>query len=107
MNVSDIPEKLEYTAKIDQGAGGLRLTVGMIPFVKENGQIKKVTSFQIVRQAGAPHGTNDGGTLDPSTLSVLKTGSWYKIKIAKSGVFKIDKTFLNKIRFRPILIREH
>lgn len=96
MNVADIPEKLEYTAKIDQGIGGLRLTVGMVPFVKENGQIKKVTSFQIVRQAGAPQGINDGGTLDPSTQSILKTGNWYKIKIAKSGVFKIDKTFFEQ-----------
>ena len=66
---------------------------------QENGQIKKVTSFQIVRQAGAPQGTNEGGTLDPSTQSVLKTGNWYKIKIAKSGVFKIDKSFFEQNQF--------
>lgn len=96
MDISQIPEKLEYLAKVNQGKNGRLLTVGMIPFIKEDGKIKKVNSFQIVRQAAAPNDNGTGGVFDPATQSVLKSGNWYKIKIKKSGVFKLDKSFFTQ-----------
>jgi hypothetical protein len=95
LNVAEIPEKLEYSAKVDEGLNGLKLTVGMFPFVKENGQIRKVNSFQIVKQQALP-AMAVNNVYDPATQSVLKSGSWYKIKVNKSGVFRLDKSFFDQ-----------
>lgn len=94
LDISKIPDHLSYQSKVDQGINGFNLTVGMTPFVKENGQIKKVMSFDISKQQAAP--TSINGTYDPATQSVLKSGNWFKIKIKKSGVFKIDKSFFSQ-----------
>ncbi len=96
MNLNEIPKKLEYSAKVDEGKAGMSLTIGMLPFINDNGQYKKVTSFQIVKTLGAPLNDVDGGILDPATTSVLKSGEWYKIKIKKSGIFKLDKAFFEQ-----------
>ena len=96
LDVSQIPTQLEYSAKVDQGGNKFFVSVGMKPFVNENGQIKKVTSFQIVQQQGMPTDFQTEGTYDPATQSVLKSGNWYKIRVKKSGVFRLDKAFFQQ-----------
>lgn len=96
LNVSEIPSELQYTARISRGGDDYYLAVQMIPFVKEGSQIKKVTSFQVINQQGVPPDYQPEDTYDPATQSVLRTGAWYKIKIKKSGVFRLDKTFFDQ-----------
>src|SRR5690606_6281075 len=95
LNLELIPEELEYKAKVNQAGNRYFTSVSMIPFVKEGNQIKKVTSFQIVTQSGLePHlGIED--TYDPATTSALKSGNWYKIRVQKSGIFRLDKAFFD------------
>ncbi len=96
LNLELIPEELEYKAKVNQAGNRYFTSVSMIPFVKEGNQIKKVTSFQIVTQSGLePHlGIED--TYDPATTSALKSGNWYKIRVQKSGIFRLDKAFFDQ-----------
>lgn len=96
MNSQELPDSFEYTAKVSQAADRYFKSVGFVPFFKENGQIKKVTSFEIVSQQSFPTHAQTEGTLDPATQSVLKSGDWYKIKVKKSGVFKLDKNFFRQ-----------
>lgn len=99
LNVAEIPNELEMLAKINQAGQRFFVSVSILPFVKENNQIKKVTSFRIVRQLEkTPTHAVDGGTFDGATQSVLRTGDWYKVKITRSGVFKLDRSFFQNNR---------
>lgn len=100
LNLAEIPEELQVLAKINQAGNRYFISVHLVPFVKENNQVKKVVSFQITRELqNLPTYGVDGGTFDGATQSVLSTGDWYKIKVTQSGVFKLDKSFFqnNKI----------
>lgn len=96
LNVNEIPAKLEYDARVQKGGDDYYVAVSMIPFVKEGNQIKKVTSFQISNQQGVPPDYQPEGALDPATQSVLRNGNWYKIKITRSGIFRLDKAFFEQ-----------
>ena len=96
LNVKEIPSELTYTAKISKGGDRYSLSVGMTPFVKEGNQIKKVTSFQILNQQGLPPEYQPDETYDPATQSVLKNGQWYKIRVKKSGIYRLDKSFFEQ-----------
>lgn len=96
LNINEIPSELKYDARIQKGGNEFYLNVSMMPFVKEGNQIKKVISFQIINQQGVPPDYQPEETFDPATQSVLRTGNWYKIKIKKSGVFRLDRAFFQQ-----------
>src|SRR5690606_22142599 len=92
----EIPSQLQYTARISRGGDQYYLAVHMLPFVREGNQIRKVTSFEIVVQQGLPPDVGGDEIYDPATQSVLRSGNWYKIKIKKSGIFRLDKSFFDQ-----------
>ena len=96
INLNEIPTELEYTARIARGGNEYYLAVHMKPFVREGNQIRKVTSFQIQTQQGIPPEYQEEGIYDPATQSILRSGDWYKIKIKKSGIFRLDKSFFDQ-----------
>lgn len=96
LNLEKIPERLEYSSKVNQGGERFFISVSMLPFVKQGGQVRKVESFEIVTTASNPLNMQQGGVHDPATNSALRTGEWYKIEISKSGIFKLDKTFFQQ-----------
>lgn len=71
------------------------LVVSGIPFIKENGQIKRITSL-IVTASKKPIVAVEK---DFVSESVLRTGSgvWYKIALQNDGIYKIDYNFLDAI----------
>lgn len=95
LNVNEIPNSLEYTAKVSQAGRRYFTSVSMIPFVRENNQIKKVISFQIVTGTGKSSDMGVDETYDPATTSALRSGNWYKIRVNKSGIFRMDKAFFD------------
>lgn len=96
LDLNQIPSKLQYDARVQKGRDEYFLTVSMVPFVKEGTQIMKVASFQIVNQQGVLSKSSSERTYDPATQSVLRSGNWYKIKVKKSGVFRLDKSFFDQ-----------
>lgn len=96
LNTQNIPSQLTYHAKIDKGGDRYFLSVQMTPFVKEGNQIKKVTSFQVVNQHGLPPAYSPDDVYDPATQSVLRNGQWYKIRLKKSGIHRLDKAFFDQ-----------
>ncbi|MGJ8592555.1 MAG: type IX secretion system sortase PorU [Aquaticitalea sp.] len=68
------------------------------PIIKENGSYKKITSFTVNYSMSANR-NNAAARANPVGIvnSVLSSGQWYRFYVDKSGVFKLDKSFLNQL----------
>lgn len=73
----------------------LYASVKLNPIFKENGQLKKLLSFDVVYTY---NNTTYKTALTKSNMnSVLAIGTWYKFFVAGSGVYKMDKAFLSEL----------
>jgi hypothetical protein len=64
------------------------------PVVLVNGVIKKILSFSVRYTKKAKRETSSRLQI---SNSVLATGEWFKFAIEKSGVYRLDKRFLNNL----------
>ncbi len=97
LNTSSITDKINFSSyNIIDKNGQQKLIVKVVPFVKQNNKILKIESFSIVPKSIQSRKASSRKLIDNSTTSVLKTGDWYKIKVSKDGVFKLDKSFFTK-----------
>lgn len=93
INPENIPTQLEYTIGSAKGRDKLFTSLKVSPMVKTNGGIKKVLSFDVSYR----YGSNCIDYTPDIMNSVLASGNWYKFKVEKTGIQKIDKAFLNSI----------
>ncbi|MDM1299880.1 type IX secretion system sortase PorU [Empedobacter falsenii] len=97
LNTSSITDKINFSSyNIIDKNGQQKLIFKVVPFVKQNNKILKIESFSIVPKSIQSRKISSRKLIDNSTTSVLKTGDWYKIKVSKDGVFKLDKSFFTK-----------
>ncbi len=80
-----------------QSRNGNTLSVCFYPYVKQNGLIKKVSSYtlevvQVRTSTISESKVKKGTTL---TNSVLDNDNWHKISIKQTGMFKITANFLS------------
>ena len=69
---------------------------------KENSKIYKLVSFNITPTNKKPSDRDNKGDLKyGSSENPLKSGTFYKIKVDKSGVFKITRQFLQQNGINP------
>ena len=66
----------------------------LIPLVFENGRLKKIVSFEIKYSFKQKNSNKNANSLHNSPLA---SGNWYKFAVNKTGVFKLDKSFLKSI----------
>lgn len=68
------------------------------PIIEVNGVPKKIISFKISYKY-----SNQNRPLKtiPISNSVLASGDWYKFKVDKTGVYRINKSFLSSIGMNP------
>ena len=66
--------------------------VTVIPFRKRNGKIERLISFEVI--ATTSFSDNQKNNYTYAEHSVLSEGDVYKIALAKDGVYKIDRSFL-------------
>jgi hypothetical protein len=66
--------------------------VTVIPFRKRNGKIERLLSFEVL--ATTSFSDNQKNNYTYAEHSVLSDGDVYKIAIAKDGVYRIDRSFL-------------
>lgn len=70
------------------------VVLNFMPFVRENGVLKRVTSVKLNYSKSLPvQNVFQKGFVANSALR-SGTGSWYKISVARDGIHKIDKAFL-------------
>ena len=85
--------KLSLRNSIDRNKISAYLEI--TPIINDRGVYKKITSFSVTYQYGSLN--RNAQNVQNITNSVLRTGSWYKFYVEKSGVFKLDKGFLNSL----------
>src|SRR5690606_30586256 len=88
-----LPNKLEYYIASTMARDVLYTIFSISPIIKNNGSYQKVLSFDINYRYGPQNRDNPPAI----TNSVLATGQWFKFKVEKTGVYKLDKNFLNSL----------
>ena len=69
--------------------------VSVTPFRKRNGKIERLLSFEVVGNSSFEETKKNNYTY--AAHSVLADGEIFKIAIAKDGVYKIDRSFLESL----------
>lgn len=94
LNKELVPENVSYTIRSTKARDILYTIFSISPVVKTNGSFKKVVSFAVNYRYAAQKQQG----LPPSiSNSVLSSGKWYKFKVEKTGIYKLDKSFLNSL----------
>ncbi len=88
-----LPNKINYSIASTRSRNEIYTVFTISPIIKTNGGYQKVISFDIKYQYG-PQNKNVPPAI---TNSVLTSGQWFKFKVEKTGVYKIDKSFLNNL----------
>ncbi len=93
INPELLPNKLKYSIASTKSRDKLLTIFNITPIIKTNGGFQKVLSFDVKYQYG-PQSRNAPPAI---TNSVLASGKWFKFKVDQTGIYKIDKAFLNSL----------
>lgn len=70
----------------------------IVPFrVNNRGEVEKLLSFELDYSNSSTVRSQRNKKLNFAAQSLLSSGDWYKIAVAKEGVFKLDKAFLTTL----------
>lgn len=94
-----IPEELNISFNISFNKDNAKGVVHFTPLIRNGNLIKKVASFTLEYQTDLNNNLRKGNAPPPvyADNSVLASGDWYKFSVDTTGVFKIDKDFLQKL----------
>lgn len=69
------------------------------PFFIENGVVKRVSSFDVSfkKTRSISQARSLTSSFSQRSNSVLSTGDWFQFSIEKTGVYKLDRSFLNQL----------
>lgn len=94
INTNIVPNQLSYTIASSKARDKIYTTLGIDPVVRRNGTLQKVVSFRASYRYG--NGYQNPSRM-PITQSVLANGEWFRFQIDKSGVYKVDRSFLESL----------
>ncbi len=98
LKVSNIPNTLQYTLKNTLARDRQYAVLNVSPIIRDgNNSFKKIISFTVSYKHRKTSSKLNRINSTIITNSVLNTGTWYKFAINKTGVFKLNKTFLNAL----------
>lgn len=94
IDVDLVPNQLKYSLQTTEAREKRYSILRISPVVRRNGNLQKILSFNVNYSQG-----NTGHRADPPQVmnSVLAEGQWYKFKVEKTGVHKIDRAFLQSL----------
>ena len=96
-----IEESINYTQEINYIRSQPYLQLNLLPFRKNKstGQIEKLVRFEIELYADHTAKSKTVKEAKFTNSSVLKSGNWVKIRVQKSGLYKISYSELNTMGF--------
>ena len=101
LDLNKIPNKLAFSLKNSKSRNKTYVLFQLSPIIKdENGGYKKVTSFQINYKNGSDNKSallKRNNALRVVSNSVLSSGEWYRFYVDTTGVFKLSKSFLQRL----------
>ncbi len=86
------PEELKATFVVKNARNESFTQLKIIPLVKDGNRLKRVVSFDLVYKLKSKALLKSSFSVHDSPLS---SGNWYKFAVETTGVYKIDKSFLN------------
>ena len=90
-----LPSKLEVGFSLNKERDKTKAILTLIPVLKDENGYKKVVAFDLEYETTTIQSKQTKKTAVKN--SVLATGDWYKFSIDTTGVFKIDKSFLQSL----------
>ena len=84
----------EFSIKNASARDELYTRISLVPIVRVGGVLKKIISFSVDYKKRSSR--NAGKRIQISN-SVLASGEWFKFQIEKTGVYQINKSFLNSL----------
>ncbi|MFL1011741.1 type IX secretion system sortase PorU [Flavisericum labens] len=103
VDLKTIPTKLNFSLKNSNARNKKYILFRITPIIKdENGLYKKVIAFQLNYNGGINSGRSSilgKASRDSRAISnsVLSSGEWYRFYIDTTGVFKLSKSFLQRL----------
>ncbi|MEX2483369.1 MAG: type IX secretion system sortase PorU [Brumimicrobium sp.] len=93
----EVPTSPRFSYKNNSAMGKPIVSLKLNPFVKENGEVKKISEIKFTKENIQINQLKNGHEFADN--SVLKSGSgeWYKISVKENGVHIIDYEFLESI----------
>tara|TARA_B100001146_G_scaffold128863_1_gene113080 strand:- start:19454 stop:23305 length:3852 start_codon:yes stop_codon:yes gene_type:complete len=91
VNETLVPTALEANISTASARGVLHTQLELSPVVRRNGSLQKVISFSFSVGYG---GARNAGKKMPLSNSVLASGNWFKFRIDQTGVYQLDRSFL-------------
>ncbi|MEP2935840.1 MAG: type IX secretion system sortase PorU [Gilvibacter sp.] len=90
-----IPSTIQAKIGTSKARDQIITTLTVSPIVNVNGRLQKVLSFTADYSYQLQARPKGGGL--PLTNSVLASGSWYKFKVDKTGVYRLSQSFLSSL----------
>ncbi|GAA4962351.1 type IX secretion system sortase PorU [Algibacter aquimarinus] len=101
LDVNLIPNGVKFKLKNTKSRDKLNALLQLSPIIKDdNGNLKKITSFQINYNSNNTRKELSSKTSRNSkiiTNSVLNSGEWYKFYVDTTGVFRLSRSFLQRL----------
>ncbi|MEX2350780.1 MAG: type IX secretion system sortase PorU [Flavobacteriaceae bacterium] len=91
---SYIPSEIQYSISTNRARNKALTSLTFTPVINQNGIYKKILSFDV---SYAKSTRQEAGRNIGLTNSLLRSGQWFKFKIDKAGVYRIDRNFLNSL----------
>lgn len=96
LNKESFSSEIKIQVQNFKNDGQDKVLLSFNPIIKSGNSYKRVISFDYSYQNKPNYKTLSQGNLSVSN-SVLATGDWFKFRIDQTGVYKIDKGFLNRL----------
>ncbi len=99
-NSKEIGPEIIFEYEVGQARKQYLANIYFVPIIKDAfGQLQRVVDFELeIEYVNVQQKTpqfKKAGTY--AANSVLRTGSWYKIAVAKDGIYKLDASFLSDL----------
>ena len=102
LDINTIPVKLKYSLKNSYAREKQYAVFELAPIIKDaNGVFRKIISFEINYSVGSNLSKtteiNKFGSTKAVSNSVLSSGEWYRFYVDTTGVFKLSRSFLQRL----------
>lgn len=90
-----LTENVTSSLRISHGPSLHGVTLTVVPLIKKGKEVHKIISFDIDYELFSV--ASKSLKTNVTDTSVLSSGDWYKFSIDKTGVFKLDKNFIESL----------
>ena len=102
-DMPDMPE-IHQSVSVDRKQGTLH--IGFIPLVYRNGQYQKLVSFKLgvkgIKEVNEVKGRRASAISRYVDNSVLREGTWAKIRVPETGIYQLTNDLIKKAGFSDI-----